>query len=396
MPPLPCATLWHWHPSEVDDSLTSLQWLLDFSLGASSVSVPEALSPLAGPTPVVLPTPPPAACSQARQSLPVVETHGHCPGAVDTGAHHEKPTQSCSSLIFTAIQGSEGGKVTLSAIYEWFQVNFPYYRYTDRPTWKDTIRHTLSVNKGFVKLPKQRGETRKGGFWTVDPKHVDRFRCEVDKVQINLPSRSQQQLPGNCEDVTGAEQKLPSQAVGGRKRKRPQASATSQAKVPCPSSCQLLRADEQRELKLDDFDMDGLLKWASSVEASAGSGLEPLSDLSHTLPPPVQHQLSELCTVDFSAVSAPPPPPPSCDVDWLPQSQCTMLPLDDLVNGFDRDAFPDAAWSEERSQDSREPLSSVPTEEEQAANFNPMSSLRSFFPGEVLDLDSGEVLSLFF
>ena len=157
----------------------------------------------------------------------------------------------------------------------------------------------------------------------------------VDKVQIDLPSRSQL-LPGNSDEVIGAEQNLPSQVVSGRKRKRPQASATRQAKVPCLSSSQLLRADEQKELELpkDNGELDAILEWVVDREASAGSG-EPLSELCHTLPP-VQHQLSELCTVDYSAVSVP-PPPPSCDLDWHPQSQCTILTLDDLVNGFDRD-----------------------------------------------------------
>ena len=360
----------------VDDSLSSLTWLQVFPTSSRGPQTGGGLSwapvsPLAGDMVIlltpVLPTP--AACSRAQQSLPGVVPHGPCSGVVGFNTNaHQKPPYSCATLIFMAIQASERRKLRLSSLYEWFREHFSYYRSRKTNSWQDTIRHTLSVNEGFIRVPKEKGESGKGCFWAVDPQHVERLRSGVNQVRID-PSSGSQLLPRRLDEVSCTEQEQPSQRVGGRKRKLPQASVTSQAKVPRPSSPLLLRGDEQKEL--------GSVEWASSGEPSPDSG-EPLSRPSDTLPPsPIQHQLTELCSVASSAVSAP-LSPPSCTLDWV----------EALVADCDWDfPFPDSALSEEQSQDSREPLSTTPTEEDQVLGFDWKSILDCAFGGE-LSLDS--------
>uniref|UniRef100_A0A8C5GSS3 Fork-head domain-containing protein n=1 Tax=Gouania willdenowi TaxID=441366 RepID=A0A8C5GSS3_GOUWI len=68
-----------------------------------------------------------------------------------------KPPHSHSSLIYMAMQASEQPKVTLSTIYKWIKENFCYYRHAE-PTWQNSIRHTLSLNKSFKKVPRQKDE----------------------------------------------------------------------------------------------------------------------------------------------------------------------------------------------------------------------------------------------
>ncbi|XP_028298042.1 forkhead box protein J1-B-like [Gouania willdenowi] len=83
-----------------------------------------------------------------------------------------KPPHSHSSLIYMAMQASEQPKVTLSTIYKWIKENFCYYRHAE-PTWQNSIRHTLSLNKRFKKVPRQKDEPGRGGFWQINPDHSD-------------------------------------------------------------------------------------------------------------------------------------------------------------------------------------------------------------------------------
>lgn len=82
----------------------------------------------------------------------------------------EKPPFSYIALIVMAIQSSPVKRLTLSEIYTYLQQRFPFFRgsYTG---WKNSVRHNLSLNECFIKLPKGLGRPGKGHYWTVDPNH---------------------------------------------------------------------------------------------------------------------------------------------------------------------------------------------------------------------------------
>ena len=143
---------------DLNDSLTSLMWLCDFSIvgialdessccpsgpdphnGHKVPSFAPPCSPTTSDTACVgmshTPCPASSSCTSSTANHPVA-VHPQLAGDIDYKTNpHVKPPYSYATLIRMAMEASKKPKISVSDIYKWIMDNFCYFRHAD-PTWQ--------------------------------------------------------------------------------------------------------------------------------------------------------------------------------------------------------------------------------------------------------------------
>ncbi|XP_074526818.1 forkhead box protein P1-B isoform X2 [Halichoeres trimaculatus] len=172
-----------------------------------SKSVPESSPPLSLPQTPTTPTAPLTPLSQTHSVITANSIHSigpmrrrysekyNMPISPDLSQNKEfymntdvRPPFTYASLIRQAILESPEKQLTLNEIYNWFTRMFAYFR-RNAATWKNAVRHNLSLHKCFVRV-----ENVKGAVWTVDeiefqkrrPQKISGSPVLVKNIQTSL------------------------------------------------------------------------------------------------------------------------------------------------------------------------------------------------------------------
>ena len=109
-----------------------------------------------------------------------------------------KSDDSYIALIAKAILKSDNNRCTLKDIYSYISSNHSDFTEKCAPSWKNSVRHNLSLNECFIKTG--RCESGKGNYWSIHPANLmdfarSDFRRRRARAQIRLSSTNRM-IPG--------------------------------------------------------------------------------------------------------------------------------------------------------------------------------------------------------
>lgn len=107
-----------------------------------------------------------------------------------------KPPFSYATMIAQAIFSTDEEKMTLANIYSFIADKYAFYRFSNSG-WQNSIRHNLSLNKAFQKVPRRTDEPGKGMKWMIAPEH----RQEYWKKQAKRHGGSAPSSPASSKEV---------------------------------------------------------------------------------------------------------------------------------------------------------------------------------------------------
>ncbi|UXI20798.1 allergen [Sarcoptes scabiei] len=154
-----------------------------------------------------------------------------------------RPPFTYASLIRQAIIESPDKQLTLNEIYNWFQNTFVYFR-RNAATWKNAVRHNLSLHKCFMRV-----ENVKGAVWTVDEMEFYKRRPPKSEGKTSMSHDDELGMlwSNGSNDLVSSPVSLPKKSVGRGRPKR----STLIAKCEQSNKSKQNEIDDENRIKKD-------------------------------------------------------------------------------------------------------------------------------------------------
>ncbi|XP_043564277.1 forkhead box protein P1-B isoform X2 [Chiloscyllium plagiosum] len=166
-----------------------------------------------------------------------------------------RPPFTYASLIRQAILESPEKQLTLNEIYNWFTRMFAYFR-RNAATWKNAVRHNLSLHKCFVRV-----ENVKGAVWTVD--------------EVEFQKRRPQKISGNPSIIKNIQTSL---AYGSPLNAALQASMTEN-NIPLYTTASMGNPTVATMVGAIHEELNGAVEHSNSNESDSSPGRSPLQTM---------------------------------------------------------------------------------------------------------------------
>ncbi|XP_034444187.1 forkhead box protein P2-like [Hippoglossus hippoglossus] len=265
--------------SSVTSDLTSLN-----SSDGARVSPLQSLGPVSSPS---------LGCEEESP------THTGCAGAIRRRQHplvyslsseneYElyknsdiRPPFTYATLIRQAIMEASDMQLTLNEIYNWFTRTFAYFR-RNAATWKNAVRHNLSLHKCFVRV-----ENVKGAVWTVDEVEFQKRRSQKITGSPSLIKNVSSNLALGAALTASLQTALADTSLPGLSKESVSRNSSSQTQESNGHSHQNISARVQRSLFLKEETMNlneperqmATVKPAALQHGMTGNDQEHLFDL---------------------------------------------------------------------------------------------------------------------
>ncbi|CED84856.1 Transcription factor of the Forkhead/HNF3 family [Phaffia rhodozyma] len=126
-----------------------------------------------------------------------------------------KPPLTYNTAILLSLQSFEGNQGTLRMICDWIMNEFEWYRVNKNSGWQNSLRHTLSTNEAFQKVPLRPDQPKNAGaYWKLDPACEGALMATAESEIKNRVSK-QEKMRKAKEKEMGKDGKIGSSSTSG-------------------------------------------------------------------------------------------------------------------------------------------------------------------------------------